>query len=42
VGFIDFSLVLRGCIGLCFGGFFGCPLYTLCVLRGALRSFFYL
>jgi hypothetical protein len=42
VGFIGFSLVLRGYIGLCFGGFFGCPLYNLCVLRGALHSFFYL
>ena len=39
VGFFGFSLVLRGCIGFCFGGFLGYPLYTLCVLGGALRSF---
>ena len=33
MGFIGFSLVFRGCIGSCFGGFLGCPLYTLCVLK---------
>ena len=39
VGFIGFSLVFKGCIRSCFGGFLGCPLYTLCVLGGVLRSF---
>ena len=31
VCFNGFSLIFRGCIGSFFGGFLGCPLYTLCI-----------